>query len=692
MINKTNVKPNSLSQSNSNPSPFPKLKPRGSININPRPKIDENENIFHKSTYNSTLRNNENDFLSKIKTFDPNLPKDTEIRIKSNNEKRKIEEEERKKREEKEKKKKEEEEKKNKEKEEERKKKEEEEKKRKEEEEKKKKEEEERKKKEEEEKKKKEEEEKKKKEEEEEMKKKEEEEKKKKEEEEERKKKEEEERKKKEEEERKKKEEEEKKKKEEEERKKKEEEEKKKKEEEEERKKKEEEEERKKKEEEERKKKEEEEKKKKLLEEKNELLKLLERQKISRNEMEVKNAIDDKSNQQDIKNKKFKQTLEDMCIMGNIVKNQIIEDKRNIPDKFVSIQEAIQISQKPNPSKDDEAMLCLGILAQNLEDNGILTVIEKEGNQKEESKQEEASTSLQFLVNGLINRCKYEFHFDLGEERNNELLINKKEQEKFNNKLKKKLSIEYKVPEDKIIITCPQKGSYSIQVIFLSEEFNNAIDPEQFKKSCINQEDFKELCYIKEIQKKVIMEGVKLSKNMLDYRGNQTPNGYGIGQIRGTYPYIPPLGWKGFGLKVLDKYDDRNNDWLKMDNNPKEWAIAYHGIGRNRPDVEEITNKIIEGGFIKGAGQSLEDKNDDNHHGEKIKEGVYCSPDIKYIEQWNLAGKSKTEINGKKYKMAFMLRVKPDKIRFNNEYPNEWVLNEKTTDEIRPYRILLKEE
>ena len=520
-----------------------------------------------------------------------------------------------------------------------------------------------------------------------------EEEKKKKEEEEERKKKEEEEKKKKEEEERKKKEEEEKKKKEEEEeRKKKEEEERKKKEEEEKKKKEREErinEERKKKEEENRI---EEEKRKKLLEEKNELLKLLERQKISRNEMEVKNAIDDKSNQQDIKNKKFKQTLEDMCIMGNIVKNQIIEDKRNIPDKFVSIQEAIQISQKPNPSKDDEAMLCLGILAQTLEDNGILTVIEKEGNQKEESKQEEASTSLQFLVNGLINRCKYEFHFDLGEERNNELLINKKEQEKFNNKLKKKLSIEYKVPEDKIIITCPQKGSYSVQVIFLSEEFNNAIDPEQFKKSCINQEDFKELCHIKEIQKKIIMEGVKLSKNILDYRGNQKPDGYGIGQIRGTYPYHPPLGWKGFGLKVLDKYDNGNNDWLKMDNNPKEWAIAYHGIGRNSSNVEEITNKIIEGGFIKGQNQSLKDKNDDNHHGEKIKEGVYCSPDIKYIEQYNLAGKSKTEINGKKYKMAFMLRVKPDKIRYNKNYPNEWILNEKTTDEIRPYRILLKEE
>ena len=604
MIDKTNVKPNSLSQNNSNSNPFPKLKPRGSININPKPKNDENENIFHKSTYNSNLRNNENDFLSKIRTFDPNLPKDTEIRIKSNMKKRKIEEEEKMKREEEEKKKKKEEE----------------EKKKIEEEEKKKKKEEERKKKEEE-------------------------------------------RKKREEEEKRKKEEEEKKKKEKEERIN------------------------------EERKKREEEKKQKLLEEKNELLKLLERQKISRNEMELKNAIEDKSNQPDIKNSKFKQTLEDMCIMGNIVKNQIIEEKRNTPNKFVSIQEAIQISQKPNPSKDDEAMLCLGILAQNLEDNGILTVIEKEDNQKEENKQEEASTSLQFLVNGLINKYKYEFHFDLGEERNNELLINKKEQEKFNNKLKKKLSLEYKVPEDKIIITCPQKGSYLVQVIFLSEEFNNVVDPEQFRKSCINQEDFKELSYLKDIQKKVIMEGVKLSKDMLDYRGNQTPNGYGVGQTRGTYPYIPPLGWKGFGLKVLDKYDNGNNDWLKMDNNPNEWAIAYHGIGRDpKSDVQEITNKIIEGGFKAGEWQSLENYKDDNHPGKLIGRGIYCTPDIKYIEQNNLAGKSKTVINGKKYKMAFMLRVKPDKIRFNKNIPNEWILNEKTTDEIRPYRILLKEE
>ena len=324
-------------------------------------------------------------------------------------------------------------------------------------------------------------------------------------------------------------------------------------------------------------------------------------------------------------------------------------------------------------------MLCLALLAQNLEHCGITTAIEKQKEDDDINKEneEESSTSLQFIVNGLINKFKYEFSFDLGEERNNNL--------------RKKSSLDYNILEDKIIITCPQKGSYKVQVIFISEDFD--LNPEQFKNSCTNDEEFKELCYLKEIQKKVIMEGVKLSPNMLDYRGNQTPDGYGRGQKRGTYDYIPPLGWKGFGLKVLGKYDNGNDDWIKMDNNPNEWAIAYHGIGRGRNDVEDITRKIATAEYqklIKGANQSLKDFDDDNHPGKKIGEGVYCSNDIGYIEKYNLCGNSNTQINGKKYKMAFMLRVKPDRIRVNKKYPNEWILDG-TTDEMRPYRILLKE-
>ena len=40
--------------------------------------------------------------------------------------------------------------------------------------------------------------------------------------------------------------------------------------------------------------------------------------------------------------------------------------------------------------------------------------------------------------------------------------------------------------------------------------------------------------------------------------------------------------------------------------------------------------------------------------------------------------------------MGFMMRVKPDKIRYPPEEPDYWILNA-TTDEMRPYRILVKE-
>ena len=48
-----------------------------------------------------------------------------------------------------------------------------------------------------------------------------------------------------------------------------------------------------------------------------------------------------------------------------------------------------------------------------------------------------------------------------------------------------------------------------------------------------------------------------------------------------------------------------------------------------------------------------------------------------------------TEFNGERYKCVLMLRIRPDKIRQSTTYPKEYIL-EPTTNEIRPYRILLK--
>ena len=380
------------------------------------------------------------------------------------------------------------------------------------------------------------------------------------------------------------------------------------------------------------------------------------------------------------KKEETKVILEDMCIIGTIMKKEIIEEKKNNPDKFIPTEKALQ-------ETNNKQIFCLGILAKSLENCGIVTAIEKNPSSDVQS-QDASNTVLQFITNGLINKNKYNFHFDFGEERNNELLNNKIEQKMFNDKLRKKLSIEYNIPEDKIILTNPQKGSYEIQVIFETDEFNkiDILNMDKFKEKCKNDANFKELCHLKQIHKSLIMEGCKLSENMLDSAGNRE-SGWEVGGTRGGYPYTPPEGWKGFGLKVKGKYDNGNDDWIACNGNPNEWAVAYHGIGTKLGmRIEDATHNIIKGGFKAGGGQAYKDDDDANHPGQKVGVGVYCSPDPNVMESY-----AKSTVNsGRNYQMGFMMRVKPNRIRYSNNMKNFWVLDG-TTQEMRPYRILIKE-
>ena len=91
--------------------------------------------------------------------------------------------------------------------------------------------------------------------------------------------------------------------------------------------------------------------------------------------------------------------------------------------------------------------------------------------------------------------------------------------------------MRYGIPPEKIIITLPQKGSFHVQVIFQSEEFNN-LDKNQFVNKFKNDPEFKELSNLKDIHEEKIMGGVKLTKNQLDPRGNRN-DGWGVGEQRG---------------------------------------------------------------------------------------------------------------------------------------------------------------
>ena len=431
---------------------------------------------------------------------------------------------------------------------------------------------------------------------------------------------------------------------------------------------------------EEKKKKEEEELKKKKEEEKlNEMKrKMLENQKKLREKKENTDIMTEEQ-----KNKKINEVLEDMCIYGAITKKEIKEEKEKHPEKFVETSEAL------NMENQDEGLFALGLLSQNLENLGIETAIEKNANSNE---QDNDSTGLQFITNGMTNKKKYDLHFELGEERNEELLNNEGEFEKFKENLKLKLSKDYNLPPEKIIITLPQKGSFHVQVIFQSQDFAN-LDKNQFINKFKNDPEFKELSNLKDIHEDVIMGAVKLTKNQLDPRGNRN-DGWGVGEKRGGKDYDPPIGFNGIGLKVWDKYDNGDNTWLGMDNVPGEWCVAYHGVasGQTSDNVKDVTGKIVKSTFKAGGGQAHAGCDDQYHPGKKVGVGVYCTPTIKTASE-QYAGIS--VINGIQYKTVLMVRVKPSAIRHcdkcgDSRAPyNYWVVNG-TTDEIRPYRILYK--
>ena len=188
------------------------------------------------------------------------------------------------------------------------------------------------------------------------------------------------------------------------------------------------------------------------------------------------------------------------------------------------------------------------------------------------------------------------------------------------------------------------------------------------------------------------MSAIKLTRNQLDSQGNRE-DGWAIDESRGGKIYIPPLGWIGIGLNVEDKYDNGDNTWLGCCNAPGEWCVAYHGVGdgQDSEDVKDSTGKIVKSQFKKGMRQAHCDCEDQFHPGQKVGEGVYCTPNIKTAEGY--AGIS--NINGVDYKTVLMVRVNPNKIRHcdscsdSKEPYSYWVVNG-TDDDIRPYRILFK--
>ena len=375
---------------------------------------------------------------------------------------------------------------------------------------------------------------------------------------------------------------------------------------------------------------------------------------------------------------KINKELENICKLGKIMKMQMKKEKIKNPNNYIEVKDALKLERY------DPELFALGLLGSVLIENGTEVLIEKDGNLINNNLGED-TTFLQFLSNGLIQKKKYDLHFDFGNQKNEEILNKKDEYEKFKEDLLEKLSRDYNIPKNKIIVTFPQKGSVNIQVIFQSDEFNN-LDIRELKKKFQNDVNFPKLQYLKEIHQTAIMEGCKLSRNQLDARGNRVI-GWAEFEKRGNKEYYPPKKWIGIGLKVMDKYDNGDNTWMGMNNIKGEWCVAYHGVakGKKSKDVQNITKSIINDTFHAGPGQLYSSHDDMYHPGKKVGDGVYITPKIEMARDY--AGI--TSINNENYKTVLMVRVNPEVIRASSKMPDYWVVNG-TPDEIRPYRILYK--
>jgi hypothetical protein len=338
------------------------------------------------------------------------------------------------------------------------------------------------------------------------------------------------------------------------------------------------------------------------------------------------------------------------------MKQQIIEDQQINPQNYINIDQTVKSSSDQN--------FPIALLAKNLELNGITTAI-----QKKSTNQDLTKTCLQLMTNGLITKQKCEVKFDFGEKKNNEIINDQNERNKFINEWKTKISKKLGVNPEDIIITNLRKGSLDAD-IFLKQN-------ETFERlASILDVLSKESPKIKQIKTASILNGIVLSPDMFDKRGNQNPNNYEKKGLRGGKIYKGPIGWTGHGLRVWNQYDGGNNTWLGMKGNaPGEWCVAYHGTSI------EFVKSILINEFQAGNRQKFKNDDDLNHPGEKVGEGVYVTPEISEAERYS------TNIEG--YKCVFMCRVNPKLLREPKKKPDYWVVSG-TSNDIRPYRLLIK--
>ena len=356
---------------------------------------------------------------------------------------------------------------------------------------------------------------------------------------------------------------------------------------------------------------------------------------------------------------------------GYQTEKKIEQEVKQNPENFLKVEEAVQ---KKN---SNEKLFILGKLGESLENMGIKVVIDKRKN----TNNNEVIINNQFISSGLLKKNKYEIHIQESDNNKiNQILNDSNERNLFIENWKQNLSNYLQVPKKDIYITNLRHGSIKFDAMLKRENlfdiYGNQLNIDEKMKNFANTNP-----KIISIFKKNILGACKLTLDMLDEKGNRNPNDWAKpGCIRGGKPYYPPnKDWVGYGLKVLNVYG--NDEWIAMNGNPNEWAVAYHGTSESAVKPVCKQDGKFFSTFAEGAtGQKCKDYQNVNPYSMSkypiCGEGTYCSPHLDYACGYGTG-------------VIIMCRVDPKLIRIpKGKYQeNEWI-TDGTRNTIRPYRIL----
>ena len=396
---------------------------------------------------------------------------------------------------------------------------------------------------------------------------------------------------------------------------------------------------------------------------------------------EDKKASDDlrKKIIDEIKNDKITPTYEKMQELvlqyGFDTEKRIQEEMKKNPENFIKVENAVKLE------KSNENLFILGKLGESLESMGIKVAIDKRDNLKTD----DYIINNQFISSGIIKKNKYEIHI---EEKDNlkrhKILHDQNEQKKFIDQWRENISNYVLVPKKNIFIANIREGSVTMDAIFtnldVKDIYGKDLNLDERMKNFANYHP-----QILSIYVKNILGACKLTLDMLDKRGNRLPGEWAKpGEKRGHVEYFPPdNNWVGYGLKVWDQYDNKNNDWIGMNGNDNEWAVAYHGTSENAVKPICSKNGKFYSSYKEGArGQKCQNYDNINtlskHLYPKCGEGTYCSPYLSYAQ-----GYSKGVI--------IMCRVNPRLMRVpSGKYGHDEWITDGTRNTIRPYRLLYR--